>query len=126
MVTEVDLAYAAGCIDGEGCIGVYSSGTRSGTSTRLTLQVNNTDFRMIDFFKETFGGLVFSKDYGKRVNYVWRANQKLAGEVLEMVLPYLRVKSEQAVAGITYLTADDLDTQYELMQMLKNLKQEVK
>jgi hypothetical protein len=46
------LAYVAGLIDGEGCIGAYH---QHGRLVLGRMQVTNTDKRMVDFLLSTIG-----------------------------------------------------------------------
>jgi len=53
MPTEREKAWAAGIIDGEGCIWINSN--------RLMLEVFNTDIRMPQKLKDLFGGAVYNR-----------------------------------------------------------------
>jgi len=53
------LAYTAGIIDGEGCTGILKckeSRNRTGYSYRLEIVVANTDKRLVNWLKTTYGG----------------------------------------------------------------------
>ena len=95
-LTEVQLAYAAGIFDGEGCIRV----NRQGKQPVVRIHVTNTDPRLTTTLKEWFGGYVWveSKQYmaNAKIRYVWEASATSAARVLRAVLPYLFLKHEQA------------------------------
>lgn len=110
------LAYAAGLIDGEGTINVTmkkgrdrADGTRRGGGScgrfhELTIQVSNTDARMIQWLFSQFGGTLNVRDMRKysnaRTQYRWVAHSRLAGTILRAVLPYLVTKKEHAELGL--------------------------
>jgi len=108
MANELDYAYAAGLIDGEGCIGVYNQ-TCPTTKTRrryiLTLRVSMSNWESPLWMKNTFGGNYRSYTnlgYGKKVMYTWSMSTKIAGEFLKRILPYLKVKQRQAELAIEF------------------------
>ncbi len=88
------LAWAAGVLDGEGCIYLVRGG-------HLNITVGNTNLDMVERLFKIFG-------YGRpkllrapsrrryRPFWVWHVSSKQAAEVLEAVLPYLVAKKEQA------------------------------
>jgi len=108
MASEVDLAYTAGLIDGEGCIGVYPQKCKTNKAGRrysLTVVVSMSNWEAPLWLKETFGGYyqVFkNKGYGTRIMYAWRISGKPANRVLKGILPYLRIKYRQAEMAIEF------------------------
>jgi hypothetical protein len=110
--TNLQLAYAAGIIDGEGSISLTwnssrltKDGSRPSTAPMLYLQMANTHRGVIDWFVRTFGvGTVIVAYRPKRPNhrtaYGWRVRNRGACAVLEMLLPYLIIKRPQAELGI--------------------------
>lgn len=97
---ETRLAYLAGFFDGEGCI--FSYITRKNYPPTLGLQVTNTHPDVIYLFKEVFGGyIVKSVRAGPRKTaYIWYLKGQAAKNVLELFMPYLITKKEQARIGI--------------------------
>jgi hypothetical protein len=99
--TEVELAYTAGMIDGEGHIGL----TTTKSSFLPTLVVTNTDERITDWLREHFGGAVY---HHLRTNGIhkprhnWRLLGRHATELLALLQPYLVLKREQAQLAISY------------------------
>lgn len=106
MPTDTDLAYIAGLFDGEAHIGIKKE-KPYGCTGRLTPGYHARIFiRMVDeaavrFVAETLGGRYFAlKRYsnvlGKRPLFEYEATNARAGEILGLVLPYLRVKRRNA------------------------------
>jgi len=98
------VAYAAGLIDGEGCI------TCSWTGNRLLtrLAINMTTHEWVDLIVGLFGGNVMlylprsnGTVTGTRPAYIWTlGNMNQMHYVLKLVLPFLRVKKDQAQLAI--------------------------
>ena len=95
MPRDADLAWAAGFIDGEGCVAVDSR-----KSPRIT--VSNTDRRPLDRLQELLGGTICvhgrgNPEKGHRPSWVWAVHGgRSVRRVLAEVRPYLVVKGEQA------------------------------
>jgi hypothetical protein len=108
-VEQTDLAWAAGFIDGEGCIRVdkYYSRTSVNPSHALSLSVSNTNREILKWFKNFFGMGHISKNgknpLSKRNSYQWRVYSDDAAKVLTGVLPYLREKKEQADYALDFI-----------------------
>ncbi len=111
IVTETDKAYAAGLIDGEGCISIsrvnYKRTSRKtgGSSIAGTLHIAMTDRAAVDYVRQAFGnvGREATTDKSERYarlgwkpTYHWVLSTQQAAAVLKEVLPYLRVKRRQA------------------------------
>ena len=101
------LAYCAGIIDGEGCIGIYVRNPRNGRSMRheLKTQVNMQTIPAIEMLKEYFGGLQNYRVKNKKTGafcYQWRIGDRKAYDCLKILLPYLRVKKAEAKKAIEF------------------------
>lgn len=86
----IDLAYAAGYIDGEGCF-------RWGSSPRVS--VKTTYPHILKWLQHTFGGTVSRSTIGdgtSRSAFEWNIYGKGAIAVCGLLLPYLKEKREQA------------------------------
>lgn len=97
----VELAWAAGFIDGEGCIQYrVRQRTRGRHEYSLSLYVGQVDPRPLRRLQALFGGSVGLKDPAKgesrRPIYYWRVVYATADAALRQLLPYLSVKREQA------------------------------
>lgn len=89
-----EKAYAAGIIDGEGCI----TGNRSG----LRVVVSTTTVEMVEWLEERFGGAICTmrKQPPRRDQWQWSIYGRNASRFLDTILPYLVVKRDQAELGI--------------------------
>lgn len=100
--TAVDLAYAAGIIDGEGSIGWYKPKASKATY-RVRVSVAMTDIEGPSHMADVFGGRVFEqgrKTGTGKTMYVWQLTCKNAANALELVEPYLKVKRGKAALAI--------------------------
>lgn len=109
-ISELDLAYAAGLIDGEGTIGITElkpndALTKNGMRVRKSPQhriyaaCTMTDEAPIMFLHLLFGGHIQSlKSRGKnhKPTFRWSVASQTAAEFCEKISPYLRLKKPQA------------------------------
>ena len=107
-----DLAYIAGILDGEGYIGLVKQiETRRKRETIYYNPVvcfSMTNKLAIDFVNSLFEGNIWFSDKGENINrkdiFEWEAKgQKRTKEILEAILPFLRVKKEQAVILLRFI-----------------------
>jgi len=98
-VRDIDAAWAAGYIDGDGCICLYSNDRRH---KKLTISVDSTDTELIDEMLRLAGGTVVRKKRSKehhRQAYTWRlyGSDKIIS-FLTQVEPFMRctAKKERA------------------------------
>jgi hypothetical protein len=103
QITELDAAYLAGFVDGEGCISVA---TRLGKYLTPTVQVSNTNQAILEYFLSKFGGTIDvrrdTRPTRKQCN-TWRVAGNEARIILRKLLPYLRVKAPQALLALEYV-----------------------
>lgn len=95
-LTQLEIAYLAGIIDGEGCIFIHRRRDRtSGFEPGLT--ITNTNPVLIDWLVSNLGGSVtiYKRD-GLKDRYTWSMHGRKAVELASIVLPYLKIKSQQA------------------------------
>lgn len=104
MVRDTDLAWAAGIVDGEGCILIYEAHTKTGDTWVLRLIVTNTDMRMLDRLRVIFncGNIAIQRRRDSRHKTAWRweVSAKKAEQVLSLIKPYLVNKRDQAEVGL--------------------------
>lgn len=101
---ETDIAYIAGLMDGEAYIGIkrskpYKCQGLHNPAYHARIQIRMVDEPAIKFIADNLGGKYYkekSHSGGGRVLYCWQASDKLAAEIISIVLPYLRVKRKQA------------------------------
>ena len=99
----VELAYLAGFFDGEGTVFVTKGGTK-GNFVLQTSACNISPLPLISL-QEAFGGSIMSMNRGKanwRPYYQWQTNSVKAEVALTALLPYLRVKAEQAKLALAF------------------------
>lgn len=104
MPNPVDLAYIAGIVDGEGYVGIkkspaYRCQDRTTPGYHARVQIRMVDEPAIAFLAETLGGWYYKEsphNHGGRLLYCYQASDKQAGDILRMLLPYLRVKRRNA------------------------------
>ena len=108
MTTQEKLAYLAGIIDGEGNIGINLSKKgkwQNCDNYKIRLTISGTDMRLMNWLVENFGGWICKKPIYKKEHkqsYNWSLMCSQAGDVLEMVLPYLIIKRQQAMIMVSY------------------------
>lgn len=97
-----DWAYAAGFLDGEGCISI---GKQGGKALVLKVDLGQQDKRPLDWLVSLFGGNIsYHKPRPSSPNgsFVWALTAGPAQAFLRGVLPYLRVKREAAELAIAF------------------------
>lgn len=107
-IKETDLAWAAGFIDGEGCIALRRQvGRQKGveyTCYALRLSVTNTDLRCLERLKAMFAGSINRATHANRPQnkpcWTWYCSSANAERALCELLPYLLSKREQAELGM--------------------------
>ncbi len=102
-MTEVDRAYLAGIIDGEGTIGVRKGIRKDSGGVRYapTVRVQMVDQEAIDLLRENFNGSYYYVRKGKLSNnrdqHLWVMDFRNGHKFIEEILPFLRVKKPQAM-----------------------------
>jgi hypothetical protein len=100
QMADLDAAYLAGFIDGEGSIMIVPRFTTFST----TLQASNTNRNVLDWIASTTGvGGVFAgrKASGpNRATWQWICHGDGAETVLRQIRPHIKVKAEQADLAI--------------------------
>ena len=96
-LTKLEVAYLAGIIDGEGCIGLA---WRTKKYVTPTLQVGNTNYDLIEWLVGITGSCYFVPERRDKPNwkdrYLWRCAGMQARELIRMTYPFLIVKKRQA------------------------------
>jgi hypothetical protein len=109
---ETTYAYLAGAIDADGFITISRS-TPSATrkdsrrSTYYTAKVGLSEIHLTipELLHKTFGGWLGSHtpaNPAHRTWHAWQATNQVAATALRALLPYLRLKREQALLVITF------------------------
>ena len=113
-IAEVDLAYIAGFLDGEGCIGYYDASQTSHNRPsyfHAAVNVCNTDPKVIFWLREVTGmgrsHIIRFKDGKRRTAYQWQIGRKQdVIDFLSAIRPYLRVKGEQVDVLLAHLALE--------------------
>lgn len=103
---DVDIAYCAGLIDGEGYVAVVNQKKYGYVYPTPMIAVQMTDFNAIEFLQLTFGqGSVCFPKTAQRHHLQtarWQANSRQAYFVAKLIEPYLLVKKQAAQAIIAH------------------------
>lgn len=99
MILQTDLAYLAGLVDGEGTVSCSTTINKKGLQVlHKQLSIFNTNLVLISWITSRFGGVVHSRQrstkWKEEHQVKWSATE--ASVILELVLPYLVIKKEQA------------------------------
>ena len=105
MSRESDLGWAAGLLDGEGCILVtyQKKGVQGQPRYILQVMVSNTHLPMLEKFKEIVGiGGIYLNHHrpGTKPCFMWIVTAAKAEQSLRLLRSYLVGKAEQADIGI--------------------------
>ena len=114
-VSDLDLAYAAGIFDGEGCVGLYTNGlirhaNRSITRPfNLEVDVANTSLFLMEWLYDRFGGTIQTgsnpaerEHFHYLTCYHWCIRSRQADTFLRLLLPFLKVKHLQAETALRF------------------------
>lgn len=102
LLSEPDRGYIAGLCDGEGCFTAFTTRRHHGDwwGTMYFIQIIVKEEAPIKWLKEVTGvGYVFKRDrqkQGWQDLWGWRVSCAPACEVVEQILPYLKIKRRQA------------------------------
>ena len=140
----MDLRYIAGLFDGEGSVGVYGN-QRSKQGFHLRTQLcqgaSKLSQQIFDELMTSFGGnLSTTISLSSKPYYNWQLNSDKAVHFLEVILPHLRLKKEQAEIAvdwqktrpkmvrdkrgrITHKTEPNIEHDLSVVAHLKQLKQ---
>lgn len=110
-----DIIYMAGLFDGEGCVGIYLRNIRDlrrpGTSSKqymMYVQLVTTYEPVSKWIVETFsggtsrGGDKVTSNPKHATSWRWKTNSRHARWFLELIVPYLKIKKEQALVAIEF------------------------
>ena len=126
-LTDTELAWVAGFIDGEGCFSIkVSKSWVRGCCVRI--QLTNTHLPTLCLLRRFFGGRVamhMKAGPTWRTTFSWEVNGDRADHVAEQILPYLQEKREQAELFRefhSYKGAGKTDRRVEIVAEMKRLK----
>lgn len=158
-IRDIDARYLAGFFDGEGSILIlpmYKKRKTGGeTFWYLRLCITNTHQGVMEWIQSIFGGCLNNHPGNKRGNshvWFWQAYSQEAKHILKAMLPYFRVKRNQAELAVQFqemiesksttlvmsefrkgkakgnliLTDDDFRVRREMAQQLKDMRKKDK
>lgn len=113
--SELDLAYLAGVVDGEGTISVQLKMKGDGYQhLRAELKVPNTSMQLLTWIETTFGGNLSKRPdpclvdcsrhhvHRWKAAKVWSVSQRQLAPLLPRLLPYLKVKHQAALEALEF------------------------
>ena len=103
---KTDLAYMAGIFDGEGCICIGKHQKKKTWNPTYSLKVNLVMCNpyIPNLFCFTFGGIVYERKRHERhlSEWNWQLNSAKAIPFLTVLLPYLKLKRDEARLAIEF------------------------
>lgn len=154
QASELQYAFLAGIIEGEGCIYIGSHSSNKETGARYfttAIQVTNTDKNLIDYLHNTFGGLqapytaAQTPKIKRKPVFVWKVTGEELTHICKRVLPYMIAKKNQIEVmlemrktyethpsqrekikknGVQPLSDTLINLRYSLMHKLRSLRNE--
>lgn len=102
MITDTDIAYIAGIIDGEGSIGVYKNKNTKRSQHQMQVRVAMREDHAVNMLVNIFGARY--NNFRNKTGIVYRAvfTGPRAYEFLKLIRKYLRVKLDQANLAIEF------------------------
>jgi hypothetical protein len=129
MYKDVDLAWAAGFLDGEGCIHLSERKRKNKLEHELRLCASQVGDAPILRLKKLFSGNI---RYGKEDVSTWEVSNLKAIQILKLLKPYFVVKNKQVALALKYenlhigkggaLTKKVINKRIKLTKKLKQLK----
>lgn len=121
-ISKTDLAYAAGLVDGEGCIKIYKTmpevlKDRKSPRYNLQVQLDSTCADIIYWLQDRFGGKIYLHKRNKNCKSTansrdilrWYLFQNSTRLFLPQILPYLIIKKRHAVVAMEFLNCGYAD-----------------
>ena len=97
----MNLAYVAGLVDGEGCIGIYHRS--KGRGYQAALIVSNTHRGVLELLQSAFGGdIVTARSRRLRPCHQWRITDRAAMPLAQALLPYMVIKAPQMALLVAF------------------------
>ncbi len=122
MNKKEKLIYLAGFVDGEGCL--TTNRTSQNGRYRPSLRVSGTYEPIMKWMKRWFGGnyyVIHARTGQTKETYDWVLSTNKAIKLIEALMPYLKVKKEEAKVFVQ-LYKCDVSTSFKLARRLSCLK----
>ena len=104
-MSEHDLAYLAGAIDADGWVGIFRAARQVPARYSMRVALEQCESEAVELAQSVFGGNIQRRiKWGRswRPSFHWEANGAVAERVLLALLPYLRIKHQQATYALRY------------------------
>lgn len=105
-IREMELAYMAGIIDGEGCITINHARNwecLTGYTNMLQVKVAMTNYKVPYWLLDKCGGsLREHQPINHKLVFIWTIGSRQAANLLNQLLPYLKITKEQAEVAIKF------------------------
>ena len=117
-IKQTDLSYVSGIIDAEGCICISRRSNKTGDTINYKAELTTSmcDIHSIKFIQSLFGGNIRIGN-GKRRDgrirhncYIISYSGSKMKRILELTLPYIKVKQEQAKLAIKFIELKEKPT----------------
>lgn len=119
MPTLVDTAYMAGILDGEGYVGITQVGTKENPQTVSRVRIAMTDKNVIEWVHANWPSSGIKIDFRSRKSLAHYKDQhwvqwtgQRAADFLQELLPFLKVKRDQALLVIELANRKSLRKPY--------------
>lgn len=114
MADDVERAYVAGIVDGEGCIGLTKKNNGYDNCYRYYVQVTNSNLKMLEWMRDRFGGHIRPMHHSTFA-LEWHSKEDIY-DFLTIIEDFLIVKKSEALAMIDFCMTPSSDTELRSMQ----------
>ncbi len=128
---DTDFAYAAGLVDGDGCIAISRENRYDRPKPyyfRVNVRVCQTDLEALKWLKETFGGCIYTQNHprgNRKECWAWsiRNRQGIICFLLG-IIPYLKIKQQQALLCLEFYEYTKNNKDFRSKPVIERLAQE--
>jgi hypothetical protein len=123
LISDIEAAYAAGILDGEGSISITRN--HSGRWPSPQVSVASNDRELLEWFRVRFGGSISTKQPRQpqhSLSFVWKLTDRRAVCFLQVVRPYLVILRKQRRSDLllqAYLECTPRNGRYTAEMLLK-------
>jgi len=121
MNKELDYAYIAGLLDGEGTISISNQ-------FYLRACIRNTDLKVLEWIQSFMGGAIYPDNRRVKPCYSLEYSSRTVEKFLSRLCPYLRIKKTQAEFALSLnlhrhqkLTLDERERRFEAYLKMREL-----
>ncbi len=126
-ITNAELAYTAGYIDGDGCfyIGKHCTKKRLKQKYVISMVISSVNTAVLYCFKSYYGGsvcLVQKEHDNNKALYHYSIKKLDTLKLAERILPYLVEKKEECLMAIQFCSSEDIKNKDECINQMNILK----